>query len=59
MIAPPPFDGFFQRAVTETAESLVEPDEAVQAIVGSEPPPYDVLVCGSLYLVGHLLRDHA
>lgn len=47
------------RRLGARAQAAASALEAVQAIVGSEPPPYDVLVCGSLYLVGHLLRDHA
>jgi dihydrofolate synthase/folylpolyglutamate synthase len=32
---------------------------AVETIVASTPPlPYDVLICGSLYLAGHVLRSH-
>ena len=28
------------------------------AIAAEAPPPYDVLVCGSLYLAGEVLREH-
>lgn len=31
---------------------------AVRAIIASEAPPYDLLVCGSLYLAGSVLREH-
>ena len=31
---------------------------AVQAIVATESPPYDILICGSLYLAGDVLRLH-
>ena len=31
---------------------------AVQAIVAEETPPYDILICGSLYLAGEVLRSH-
>jgi len=30
----------------------------VQAIVATESPPYDILICGSLYLAGDVLRLH-
>jgi dihydrofolate synthase / folylpolyglutamate synthase len=32
--------------------------EAVRAIVAAEPAPYDILICGSLYLAGDVLRGH-
>jgi dihydrofolate synthase/folylpolyglutamate synthase len=47
------------RRLGARAQAAASALEAVQVIVGTEPPPYDVLVCGSLYLAGHLLRDHA
>ena len=32
---------------------------AIEMIVASAPPPpYDILICGSLYLAGHVLRRH-
>ena len=31
---------------------------AVQAIVAAEAAPYDILICGSLYLAGEVLRDN-
>ena len=31
---------------------------AVRAIVAEETPPYDILICGSLYLAGEVLRSH-
>ena len=31
---------------------------AVQTIIATEPPAYDVLICGSLYLAGSVLREH-
>ncbi|HEX6010222.1 MAG TPA: folylpolyglutamate synthase/dihydrofolate synthase family protein [Geminicoccaceae bacterium] len=42
-------------ARTATAGSVLE---AVQAIVAAEPAPYDILICGSLYLAGDVLRSH-
>jgi dihydrofolate synthase/folylpolyglutamate synthase len=33
--------------------------EALCAIAAAEPGPARVLICGSLYLAGHVLRDHA
>ncbi len=38
-----------------TADSFTA---AVAAIVAEEPPPYDILICGSLYLAGEVLRSH-
>ncbi len=35
------------------------PDMAFQHIAEFAKPPYHVLVCGSLYLAGYLLREHA
>ena len=32
--------------------------EAVRAIAANEPAPYDILICGSLYLAGDVLRGH-
>jgi dihydrofolate synthase/folylpolyglutamate synthase len=32
--------------------------EAVRSIAALEPAPYDVLICGSLYLAGDVLRAH-
>jgi dihydrofolate synthase/folylpolyglutamate synthase len=32
--------------------------EALRAIAAAEPGPARVLICGSLYLAGHILRDH-
>ena len=32
--------------------------DAVRAIVAAEPAPYDILICGSLYLAGDVLRGH-
>ena len=32
--------------------------EALRAIAAAEPGPARVLICGSLYLAGHVLRDH-
>jgi dihydrofolate synthase/folylpolyglutamate synthase len=31
---------------------------ALGAIAAAEPGPARVLICGSLYLAGHVLRDH-
>ena len=33
--------------------------EALRAITAAEPGPARVLICGSLYLAGHVLRDNA
>ena len=41
------------------AEPEPSPLAAARAIARSARPPGLVLVCGSLYLAGHLLRDHA
>ena len=32
--------------------------DAVRAIIAEEAPPYDILICGSLYLAGDVLRGH-
>jgi dihydrofolate synthase / folylpolyglutamate synthase len=32
--------------------------DALRAIAAAEPGPARVLICGSLYLAGHVLRDH-
>jgi dihydrofolate synthase/folylpolyglutamate synthase len=32
--------------------------EALRATIAAEPGPARVLICGSLYLAGHVLRDH-
>jgi dihydrofolate synthase/folylpolyglutamate synthase len=42
-------------ARTATAGSALE---AVRAIAAAEPAPYDILICGSLYLAGDVLRGH-
>ena len=34
-------------------------DAALAALVEAKPQPLRVLICGSLYLAGHVLRDHA
>jgi dihydrofolate synthase/folylpolyglutamate synthase len=34
-------------------------DAALAALVEAEPQPLRVLICGSLYLAGHVLRDNA
>ena len=31
---------------------------AIRAIIAEEAPPYDILICGSLYLAGEVLRSH-
>ncbi|MCS6879555.1 MAG: folylpolyglutamate synthase/dihydrofolate synthase family protein [Geminicoccaceae bacterium] len=46
------------RALGARAESAASPLEAVRRIVREEPPPGFVLICGSLYLAGHVLREH-
>ena len=38
-----------------TADTFVA---AVRAIIAQETPPYDILICGSLYLAGEVLRSH-
>jgi dihydrofolate synthase/folylpolyglutamate synthase len=40
------------------AEPAPSPLEAARALAAAEPPPGFVLVCGSLYLAGHVLREH-
>jgi len=40
------------------AEPANSPLEAARAIAAAERPPGLVLVCGSLYLAGHVLREH-
>ncbi len=46
------------RALGLRAEPAASPLEAARAIATAERPPGLVLVCGSLYLSGHVLRDH-
>jgi len=40
------------------AEPAPSPVAAARAVAGHERPPGLVLVCGSLYLAGHVLREH-
>jgi dihydrofolate synthase/folylpolyglutamate synthase len=42
-------------ARADTADSFTD---AAQAIIAEETPPYDILICGSLYLAGEVLRSH-
>ena len=46
------------RALGARAAAAGSAVEAVRAIAAEERPPYDVLVCGSLYLAGGVLREH-
>lgn len=41
------------------AEPAAAPHAAVQAIAASAPSPGFVLICGSLYLAGSVLREHS
>ena len=43
--------------VDATPEASV--DAALAALAETEPQPFRVLICGSLYLAGHVLRDNA
>jgi dihydrofolate synthase/folylpolyglutamate synthase len=45
-------------AMGARASALSSVEMAVSAIVAKEQPPYDVLICGSLYLAGEVLRRH-
>jgi dihydrofolate synthase/folylpolyglutamate synthase len=45
------------RGLDLPAEAAASVSDAVTAIAASGQPG-DVLVCGSLYLVGHILRTH-
>ncbi len=45
-------------AMGARASALPSVEAAVAAIVAEERPPYDVLICGSLYLAGEVLRRH-
>lgn len=47
------------RALGARAAAEASALDAVRAIAAAEPPPFDILVCGSLYLAGHVLRRHA
>lgn len=40
------------------AVTAASPQAAVAAIVAAESQPYDILICGSLYLAGDVLRTH-
>ncbi len=40
------------------AVTAASPLAAVAAIVAAESQPYDILICGSLYLAGDVLRTH-
>lgn len=46
------------RALGLAAEPAPSPLAAAEAIARSASPPGLVLVCGSLYLAGHILREH-
>jgi dihydrofolate synthase/folylpolyglutamate synthase len=46
------------RSLGARAAAAASPLDAVRAIVAAEAPPYDVLICGSLYLAGDVLRTH-
>jgi dihydrofolate synthase/folylpolyglutamate synthase len=46
------------RAMGARAAAARSALEAVQAIVTTEAMPADILVCGSLYLAGDVLRSH-
>ena len=41
------------------AEPAADVASALGAILVREPAPARVLICGSLYLAGHILRSHA
>lgn len=47
------------RALGARAAAAPSAVAAVGAIAALGPAPYDILVCGSLYLAGHVLRQHA
>ncbi len=42
-----------------TAEPAADVASALGAIIAREPAPARVLICGSLYLAGHVLRSNA
>ena len=46
------------RALGAHAAAADSVEAAVMAIAASEPLPFDVLICGSLYLAGEVLRGH-
>jgi dihydrofolate synthase / folylpolyglutamate synthase len=46
-----------EEGATATAEASV--DAALLALTETAPQPFRVLICGSLYLAGHVLRDNA
>lgn len=46
------------KALGARAGVAASPLDAVRAIAAEERPPYDVLICGSLYLAGTVLRSH-
>jgi dihydrofolate synthase/folylpolyglutamate synthase len=50
-------DWLREEGVAATPEPGV--DAALAALVQAEPLPFRVLICGSLYLAGHVLRDNA
>ena len=45
-------------AMGARASAQASVEAAVAAIVAEERPPYDILICGSLYLAGEVLRRH-
>ena len=47
------------RASGADATSEAGVDAALAALAHAEPQPLRVLICGSLYLAGHVLRDNA
>ena len=46
------------RALGATAFAALSVEEAIEAIADETTEPKVVLVCGSLYLAGHVLHDH-
>jgi dihydrofolate synthase / folylpolyglutamate synthase len=47
------------RGLGVAATPAASVDAALAALVAAEPQPVRVLICGSLYLAGHVLRDNA
>jgi dihydrofolate synthase / folylpolyglutamate synthase len=47
------------RASGATAAPEASVDAALMALTEAAPQPFRVLICGSLYLAGHVLRDNA